>query len=404
MERFSRHTIGRRSPLLDSSPDAGTSAFTQGIPVESFKAVLEVTATALEPERFTAASMAVVTALAARFACDRVSLGLAPHGRLRVQALSHSVELNRKSSLVAAIASAMEETLDQQQSIVIPCLPNSPVQITRAYEELSRRYGASAICSIPLWACDRIIGVLTFERGGEQPFDTQTVHLCETIAALVSPALDVKRRDDCWLVVKAWEAGRNQLGRLMGPGHLGLKLATLLIGCLAAWLCTTTGDFRVTGKAVLEGKVQRAAVAPFQGYLEAAPVRAGDVVQAGQMPAKLEDRDLKLEQLKQLSEQEQLVKEYRKALADREAPKVEILTARLKQVKAHLDLATDKLSRTQAVAPFSGVVVTGDLSQQLGAPVEEGKVLFEVAPLDAYRIVLQVDERDIGYVAVGQHG
>ena len=68
MERFSRHTIGRRSPLLDSSPDAGTSASTQGIPVESFKAVLEVTATALEPERFTAASMAVVTALAGRFA------------------------------------------------------------------------------------------------------------------------------------------------------------------------------------------------------------------------------------------------------------------------------------------------------------------------------------------------
>ena len=135
-----------------------------------------------------------------------------------------------------------------------------------------------------------------------------------------------------------------------------------------------------------------------------APVRAGDVVKAGQVLAKLEDRDLKLEQLKRLSEREQLIKEYRKALAEREAPKAEILTAQLKQVQAQLDLATDKLSRTQAVAPFSGIVVTGDLSQQLGAPVEEGKVLFEVAPLDAYRIVLQVDERGIGYVAVGQHG
>ena len=36
--------------------------------------------------------------------------------------------------------------------------------------------------------------------------------------------------------------------------------------------------------------------------------------------------------------------------------------------------------------------------------MEEGKVLFEVAPLDSYRIVLQVDERDIGPLAVGQQG
>jgi hypothetical protein len=31
-------------------------------------------------------------------------------------------------------------------------------------------------------------------------------------------------------------------------------------------------------------------------------------------------------------------------------------------------------------------------------------VLFELAPLDGYRIVLRVDERDIAYVTPGQHG
>jgi hypothetical protein len=31
-------------------------------------------------------------------------------------------------------------------------------------------------------------------------------------------------------------------------------------------------------------------------------------------------------------------------------------------------------------------------------------VLFEIAPLDAYRLVVQVDERDVNDVAVGQHG
>ena len=49
-------------------------------------------------------------------------------------------------------------------------------------------------------------------------------------------------------------------------------------------------------------------------------------------------------------------------------------------------------------------MVEGDLSQKLGAPVERGQVLFEVAPLESYRVVLQVDERDVADVAVGQRG
>jgi multidrug resistance efflux pump len=56
------------------------------------------------------------------------------------------------------------------------------------------------------------------------------------------------------------------------------------------------------------------------------------------------------------------------------------------------------------LAPFAGMVVTGDLSQRLGSPVQRGEVLFEVAPLDEFRPVLQVDERDIDEIAIGQRG
>ncbi len=55
-------------------------------------------------------------------------------------------------------------------------------------------------------------------------------------------------------------------------------------------------------------------------------------------------------------------------------------------------------------APFDGIIVSGDLSQSLGAPVERGQILFEIAPLDSYRMVIQVDERDIAGVKLGQHG
>jgi multidrug efflux pump subunit AcrA (membrane-fusion protein) len=34
--------------------------------------------------------------------------------------------------------------------------------------------------------------------------------------------------------------------------------------------------------------------------------------------------------------------------------------------------------------------------------VERGQVLFEVAPLDRYRVIAQVDERDISNIRIGQ--
>ena len=67
-------------------------------------------------------------------------------------------------------------------------------------------------------------------------------------------------------------------------------------------------------------------------------------------------------------------------------------------------MAVDKLARSRILAAIDGFVVTGDLSQILGAPVQQGKVLFEVAPLSSYRVVLRVDEEDIRHVAIGQKG
>ncbi len=150
--------------------------------------------------------------------------------------------------------------------------------------------------------------------------------------------------------------------------------------------------------------IQRTAVAPFDGYIATAPVKAGDLVSAGQTLATLEDRELRLERLRWRSELGEAEKQYRQAMADRDAAQAEITSAQIAQAKAQLALVEDRLSRTQVVAPYDGLVVSGDLTQSLGAPVEQGDTLFEVAPLDTYRIILQVDERDITYVAVGQVG
>jgi RND family efflux transporter MFP subunit len=164
------------------------------------------------------------------------------------------------------------------------------------------------------------------------------------------------------------------------------------------------GDFRVSAGTVLEPQLQLAATAPFNGYIREAPVRAGDLVKQGALLVRLDDRDLKLERLKGLSQQEELNKQLRQAFAERNLAQVQIVTAQLEAARAQVARIEEQLQRTTLSAPFDGVVVSGDLSQQLGAPVERGTVLFEVAPLSEFRLVLKVDERDVAYVQPGQRG
>jgi multidrug efflux pump subunit AcrA (membrane-fusion protein) len=50
------------------------------------------------------------------------------------------------------------------------------------------------------------------------------------------------------------------------------------------------------------------------------------------------------------------------------------------------------------------VIIRGDLTQSLGAPVQRGDVLLTVAPRERFRVIVEVDERDIARVRVGQTG
>jgi RND family efflux transporter MFP subunit len=170
------------------------------------------------------------------------------------------------------------------------------------------------------------------------------------------------------------------------------------------FLSFASGTYRVSAKTVVEGAVQRVAAAPFDGYILQSMVRAGDTVQAGDTLARLDDRELKLEQTRLLSEREQLLRRQREALATKDRAQVSQLAAQIEQVAAASSLVDEKLSRATLTAPFDGVVVSGDLSQLLGTPVEQGKALFQIAPLDSYRVILEIDERDIRNIAVGQHG
>jgi len=371
---------------------------------ERLRMVLDLLVSTVEQERFQPAAMALVTQLATKLNCDRVSLGFEERKKLRVKALSHSAEFGKQMNLVRAIGAAMDEAVDQQGMITYPLPEDAAPLVTRAHTELARQHGAGSICTIPIGGSGHFFGGLTLERAADRPFDPDTVEFCESVAAMAGPILQAKRREERWLITKTAASFTFQLKKFIGAGHLALKLSTIILAALVIFFYYATGEYRVTSTVSLEGTIQRAVCAPFNGYITEARARAGDVVKEGELLCLLDDRDLKLERLKWVTQREQILKQYHEAMAKHDRPQIQINRAKIDQAEAQISLLNEQLTRTQVAAPFRGVVMKGDLSQSLGAPVERGQVLFELAPLESYRVIVQVDERDIADIAVGQQG
>jgi hypothetical protein len=340
--------------------------------------------------------------MATQAGCERVAIGFLEGRQVKVHALSHSADFGERMNLIRRIGAAMDEAVDQRASIVIPETPGAPVHGTSAHEELVREEGSGSAATVLLTWNEDIIGAITLERAN--PFSEVEIATLEDTATLLGPILELKRRDDRWLILKAWDTLRDYAGKLVGPRHVGLKAAAIATAAVLLYLTVATGTFRVTADATLEGAVTRVAVAPIDGFIVEAPARAGDLVAQGDVLAVLDERDLLLEQRNLESQREQIESEYLEALAQQERVQMNVLATRMEQADVQLNLIAEQLARLTIAAPIDGVVVSGDLSQSIGAPVQQGDALYEVAPLDSYRLMLRVDERDIAYVDTEQRG
>lgn len=370
---------------------------------ERLMSTLDLVASAMIEQKFTDAANALVTDLAIRLECDRVSVGFRRDDHTRVDAVSHSAQIGQRMNLIRAIGSAMDEAIDQKSLVQLPGFSDQ-VLVTRDHAALARQHGSDCILTVPFVTSEGVGGAFIFERSGEHAFSPAEVELCQAVVALCSRIMEEKRLNDRLLVARVKDLARDQLAKFIGPRHFGRKLAAALAMLLILFFSVTSTRYNVIANSALEGAVRRVLVVPFDGYVETVSQRAGDVVKAGTVLATLDQRDLQLEYLRWASQADQYSNQYLEALAKSDRVQVNVTLAQVQQAKAQMALLAEQLARASITAPFDGIVVSGDLSQSLGSAVKRGQSLFEIAPLNAYRVILEVDESDITGVREGQKG
>ncbi len=370
---------------------------------ERVGSVLETTAVALRHGKLRQALFEVANTLRQRFACSRVAIGLVSTATVKLMTLSEAAVFEKHAFLVKAYEQAMEEAYDEGGAVRSTAEGTVETRSWPKHEALRSASGAGAVLSFPLMMGAQTIGVLTLEREAT-PFSDADLVWLDAFGALVAPIIEQRQAAERGAFRRLGSDARQVLEKIFGPRHLTWKAGTATLLLLSAILMAVPINYRVSAKTVIEGEIQRVVAAPFEGFVGAAYVRAGDTVKAGQSLAQLDDRELRIEEVKWSSERDQYDNRLREAMANHDLTAMQVVGAQLRQSSAQLALVTEKIARAQLSAPFDGIVVSGDLSQQIGAPVETGKKLFEIAPLQSYRIILQVDEREIRHVQMGQVG
>lgn len=410
--KHSDHTIGYVAVLLKPRQQSRQNAVLQllqwggfwlqmlsqlsdGVQIEAGAFTQSLLNSVLNHSNSNKACMEAAARISDRLNCDRVSIGLKQGVLTKLECISHIASFDPRTQLVRRLEAAMEECLDQNSLITLPKADSRTTTIDKAHKDFAANHSEnSVVASFPMHGREGF-GVITLERPASNPFDSDTIRWCQSVIDAVAPVIELQRFEERSIITKARDSSRSTLSGLMGPSHLKLKAAGAAAAITLLLASIFNGNHTVSAPAQIEGAETQIVAAPVAGFIKSSEARAGDEIKQGDILATLDDRSLQLELKKWQGESNKIKKSYQEALAKKARTELSILRARSEQIEAELSLVQEQLDRTKLKAPYDGYVISGDLSQSLGAPVEIGDVLFEVAPIQEYKVVVKVDEKDM---------
>ena len=396
-------------------------AETNKLMAQNHQRVLQLSRAVADAEGFLSAAMNLCNELANATGATRVSLGWLKGQLIRVKALSHTEEFDKKQELIVQLEKAMEECYDQENPVLFdPSGKNPGDAVTRQAAILSRAQGGHVVLSLPLRRHADIEGVVTLEFLSSESINPRMIESLTIAVDLLAPQLYDRHENDHWLITKVGISSQRTAEELLGPKHWIAKLVTagviilLLVLFNFLGLPTTTKYlswmdvrpmYRVTAPITFAAVEKRSMCAPFDGQIDQVFKLPGEPVKKGDPLFSLKTDDLDKQLAKSNSD---ALYHKRKAeayaadntkIADQLAEQ-----AQEQEAEAQSALYQSQIERATVRAPFDGQILKGDLSDKKDTTVKEGEEKMVFGELGKLRAELTVNERDIQDVAKGSTG
>lgn len=377
---------------------------------------------------FKGACMQLVNDLCRQLGADRTAIGWieragatrrdeggaeAERNWTRIVALSDTEQIDRRMAMVQKIEHAMDECLDQEQAVLFPPPASGAEQdvllsqaVTHAHRDLASGDAKLRVCSVPLRLEQRVVGVLLVEHTQDGALDIGTIELLQAAMDLVAPVLDVRRSDDRMIALRTWDWTVKTAGWAVGPKHTVWKMVGMLVLVASLLLIFVRVPYRVSAAMEVQPRQPRIVSIPFDGKIKsvAEGIEAGTRVSQGQELAVLDTSEMQLRALDAQAEIVQAEKEADEALKKGDQASAQRAGAKADQARAQLGLWQYRIEQSRLLSPISGTIIAGDLKEKVGATVELGAPVFQVADLSDMIVVAKVDDRDIALIREGMTG
>ncbi len=311
-----------------------------------------------------------------------------------LRAISGKAEFDHQAELSKQLVAAMDETLIRDCLTAWPPRSSGERHAVLAHRMLAEQQHDEAVVSIPLKTVrGTTIGVWLCCGPRSVLHASHHLHGITTIAPYVATALDIRKAADPGPVRAVTQ---KFFGTDAAKSWWCLTAALLL--CLVPLIPI---KHRIKAACVVEPVQHRYTVVPFDGVLEETYVRPGDEVTAGQLIARMDDRELGWELAGLLAEAGRAAKKSDVAMAAHDVHEAQMAALEKERLEQRIQILRHRQKNLEISSSIDGVVLKGDLEEAHGAPVKIGQSLFEIAPLSPLKLELAVPEDAISYVQAG---
>lgn len=348
------------------------------------------------------AATRLVQQLADHLGARQVALGWRHANARGCQLLAVS---GQSSAAATSAAEAMQTLCDE--ALVrgeITCWPARHYEnrhTALAHQAFLQHSPDSAIISCPLpdaqesvaneSECGTIVCTFSTERAASESVER---FLKAAAPHLASSLRIVDRATEASL--KRW---RRNLQRAWRHGWLRFAAGAVLVGSL---ILSMPIPYRVACGCRIEPVSRQVSIAPFDGLVEQGFVSAGQTVQAGQLLATMDTRELDWELTGLSAEREQAIRERDAGLVAGEAAAMQTAQLQIERIDAKRKLLEYRLQHRDLRAAVTGVVLSGGEERLENTPVTQGRPLFEIAPLHQLRVEIDIPADEINHIQPGQ--
>lgn len=342
------------------------------------------------------ACIATVNSLQEYLGCEQVFMGLVERGGSKscLSAISGVARIDANSTTPRMMNAVLDESVVRQEPAFWPAGSSQQQQLL-AHQQYGRHAGAGSLCSIPLRGhSDSIVAVVVMVFPGPT-----TARDYESLAAALSrplgAAIDVMQRTR-----RAWPI---RLWRRAIAGNPLAKLVAAVAGIVAVTgVLLFPVPYRIPCQLVVEAVQRQYSVAPYDGLLQAAYVKPGETVAAGQLLARMDGRELHWQLAATRAESERADRERDVHLVDREVARSYMSALESSKLQSEARLIQHRLNSLEIRSPIDGVVLSGSVDRRENVPVRTGELLFEVAPVDRLRFEVAIPASEAACAARGQ--